>query len=230
MAYVCGMLGCVALLTLSTQQKTPLKNDLLIVALGGAYIVQMQLVDAILWTESGKGTALNRAATSIGQILVFTQPVVLYGLSIHFGRRRKIPPFLHISMVCYACLTLVCTWNAIRNRKRSLTNWNNESTRCFPDWDTGILDTKGVSKYVIGPMHMILLPTLAFYAMETSMLKLLHPLSLAGTLVASFAKFRKESVGRFWCYFAPFVYLPMAIPFLTRNSISSHAPLPHQFS
>ena len=119
------------------------------------------------------------SATTIGQIPGFFCAI----WSVHSTpTTEKIPRFLHLAMATYTCLTLICMWNTIKNGKQSVTDWNRTDTRCFPEWDTGISNTIGVSKYMIGPMHMIVLPTMAFFAVETPILRLLHPFSMAGTL------------------------------------------------
>jgi hypothetical protein len=61
-------------------------DTLKIVALFFLFVIQMQLVDFILWSSGPKCTSINKLTSNIGSILNHAQPVVLYSLVRYFNK------------------------------------------------------------------------------------------------------------------------------------------------
>lgn len=173
------------------------------------FIYVMQLYDYIFWNNLTKNN-INYIFTKIAMITNHLQPIIL-ALAIIYIKKDKLFNIEKISLASYTIIAIIYTiyyWNDINytlitdESKPSLYwEWN--------DKDGNIL------LYLLYLITMLLLLYYHFTFPSNIILIVLFILSF---LFSGFYYFKNKAVGRFWCYYAPFIiFIYSCLMFLYKN-------------
>ena len=187
--YLIGMFGSLLLY----KQNRPL---------GAFYmtVIQMQLIEFILWSCSTSCSRLNALATKAGIVINHLEPLVLYALVF-----QVLPLPVHAVAVLYALMTVKYTTIALR--KDLCTKVTPESAPHL-QWQWNYEDGNGL--YYV--MFLLFLVLLSVYGLPVD-LGVLHAFIVVLTFAFSKVVYgRQKATGAMWCFFAAFVpYILLAL-------------------
>lgn len=193
--YIVGMIGSYMLWT---QGQLPL-------AAFYATVVQMQLIEFVLWTTvpSIECSTMNSLATKAGIVINHAEPLVLYGV---LAATTTLPLGVHILAGLYACMTLKYTFRALAST--TCTRPSSECTRPSSECSDGHLQwtwnyQEGYGLHYI--LFLALLVALSVYGLPEP-LGMWHAGVVLITFMTSYHMYGTEkSVGALWCFFAAFI-------------------------
>lgn len=172
-------------------------------ALAGFYatVIQMQLVEFVLWTQQQGCSSLNAAATRAGILINHLEPLVLYGC---IAATTSLPVPVHILAALYTCMTLKYSWKVLSGPACTKTYSNHL------EWTWNYQDGYD--------LHYALFLALV---VSVSMYGIPQPVGTwhAGIVIVTFLISKhmygtEKATGAMWCFFAAFVpiVLVMLVP------------------
>lgn len=193
LTYILGMSGSLALYTRGDQ----------ILALFYATVVQMQLVDLVIWKYPACGT-VNTSATRAGILINHLEPLVLYAGIVALST-RTLPLGVHALVFWYTLYSLYYTTKALRGVTCTTVT---EESKPHLHWKWN--DMSGKQTHYT--LFLLVLVALSVYGLDSG---LSHALILLISFFMSFSVYQKrKSTGAMWCFLAAFVpWLLVLFPF-----------------
>jgi hypothetical protein len=192
--YVIGTIGTVAL------WKRGFKPE----AVFYAVVIQMQLIELVLWTTQPECGRVNRMATVAGILVNHLEPIALWLAIIYFS--RHLPSWLHGVLIVFILLTIWYTIGAIRSDGTACTR---VTTTSCPHLHWAWNRQAAYPYYYI--FFVLCLVLLSVYGLQPNGGK--HALLLLISYMVSFVIYEDtHSTGAMWCFAAAF--MPLVLLFL----------------
>jgi hypothetical protein len=175
------------------------------------WVVQMQLIEYILWMTQGGTTqgggnkeedgVVNEIATKLGVCINHLEPIVLW-IAIKMFSPKKLPVYIDAVMMVFLCLTVIYTRGVFQKDKQYTIVTPESSPHLHWKWTQGSYGRE----YYLG--FVCVLVMLSLYGLP-------HGRINAVMIITSFLISYKlygntHSVGAMWCFsasFAPWVLL-----------------------
>jgi hypothetical protein len=184
-------------------------NDYKIVALFFMFISLMQFYDAVFWKNppiDEEKKKINEKYTKIAMYINHLQPLVLAGLIYYY--KGSISSFSKKLLIVYTLVMLLYNHNA--SKKIKYTEITEQSSPSLY-WEWNALD--GAS--ILYGIYIFLFIILFMKDLGGNVGKLGVILTILTYVYSHFKYKKKNSIGRFWCYFAAFC--PLIFFFLYLN-------------
>jgi hypothetical protein len=163
-----------------------------------ATVVQMQLIEFVLWTtQSSIGcSTMNSLATKAGIVINHAEPLVLYGV---LAATTTLPLGVHILAGLYTCMTFKYTYKALAST--TCTTLPQNCTDGHLQWTWNYQEGYGLH-YIL---FLALLVSLSVYGLPEPM-GMWHAGIVLVTFIISYGMYGTDkSVGALWCFFAAFI-------------------------
>lgn len=201
LTYVVGLVGCSILFLDKNINYKP-------EALFLFWVVQMQLIEFVLWKNQPSGQLLginscntiNRYTSKIGLLINNSEPLILWIAIILFSK-KKLPVWLHGIMLLYMSSSVLynyniddsCTTTTVESLPHLKWKWNN-----------------GSYSFIFYTFFLLCCILLSIYGLE-------HGYHLAFVFLISFilsySIYKKtHAIGAMWCFFAAFA--PFLLPLI----------------
>ena len=191
LTYIIGITGCINLY---------FNLNLKIEAIFFAWVVQMQLIEYILWNNQSCNQ-LNINTTKLGIIINHLEPIILW-IAILLLSTHKLPEYVNMLMIIFTLVTIIYTKNVLLNKctltekKHLVWNWNHEKN----------------SNIYYG-FFIIMLNLLFINGVDNG--NILALLSTGSFFISKLLYTNEKSVGAMWCFFSAFA--PWIIPMVTSH-------------
>lgn len=201
--YILGLIGCYNIY---------INYDLKIEAIFLAWVVQMQLIEYILW-ENQSCNDINKNTTKFGVIVNHTEPIILW-IAILLLSSKQLPLFVNILMTGFVIVSIFYTQhyfdNSKINSKNKYTN-NSECSLVTPKSKPHILWPWNLEKHhdFYYLFFLLCLNILLINGIDHG-----YHLALLTTISFTISKIiytDKKVVGSMWCFIAAF--LPWVLPY-----------------
>ena len=187
LTYAIGMVGTIALWHHGFQPE----------AVFYGVVIQMQLIEFILWKTQPDCGRLNHAATLLGMVVNHLEPIALYLALIYFS--RPLPIWVHITMGVFVIVSIIYTATAMQQEEGTCTRVTPQSCpHLYWAWNT---HPEHARPYYI--FFLICLVLLSLYGLGD------HGRTNAVLLFVSFVVSHiiygsSHSTGAMWCFAAAF--------------------------
>ena len=186
-SYVVGLSNCYILF----------RRGYKIEALFYAYVIQMQLVEFLLWSNN-KCNGMNKNITKIGIGLNHLQPIVLYYIVLYYT--KNIPDYIHYLVVMYIVLNVMYFMHNYKLLHKCTIGIVNKK-----ELEWSIQYGKMTRFYFI---FVFMLAILCIVGMQKH--NYLNAFLLVFTFAISYVKYRdSKGVGTIWCIIA--AYIPLLL-------------------
>lgn len=194
--YITGIIGCVLLL----------RHNLYIEALFYFWVVQMQLIEFVLWNNQDCGI-INKVTSKIGLIFNHLEPIILW-IGVYLFSKKIIPEWVHYLLILYFILTLFYSYNVYNDDCTQVT----EASKPHLLW-----------KWNNGPYHiyyyiffLLSLNVLVIYGVDYGYhMAFLINLSF---IISSIIYNDSHTTGAMWCFAAAFA--PLITPLVYQINLS----------
>jgi hypothetical protein len=179
LTYLVGMIGCYLLFLESIPE-----------AIFLAWVIQMQLIEFILW-KNQPCNSINRSTSKIGMLINNSEPIVLW-LAIILFSKKNIPKWLHILMILYFIASIFYNYSIYDNCTIPSTTSSNLEWK----WNNG---NNSILFYAFFLVCCILL---SIYGLEYGY----HMASIfIVSFILSYSIYKNtHAIGSMWCFFAAF--------------------------
>jgi hypothetical protein len=194
--YILGLAGCYNLYV---------NYNYKIEAIFFAWIVQMQLIEYVLW-ENQSCNDINKSTTKIGVLVNHTEPIVLW-LAILFLSTKELPNYVNLLMIAFVIITIFYTKYVLDDNCTTVT----PSSSPHLMWKWNYQDYF----QIYYPFFLLCLNLLAINGIENG-----YYLAIIITLAFMISKIiydKKKVIGAMWCFIAAFV--PWAIPMIYESNM-----------
>lgn len=190
--YIIGMYGTYLLYN---KKNTNNENYNKIAALFFLCVIQMQLVEYILWNNQTCND-INKNITKIGIIINHLEPIILY-LGFLLYQKDYLTPFINNYMIIYIIITIIYTIS-IFNSKCSLVT---EISKPHIYWDWNY------KKYyeLYYSYFLLTLMILLYHITKTNKKYLFIFITIFSFSLSYLLYYDIKSVGSLWCFFAAFM-------------------------
>ena len=171
------------------------------------WVVQMQLIEYILWLNQGTTSkecgVINETATKLGVCINHLEPIVLW-IAIKMFSPKKLPVYIDVIMMVFLCLTVLYTRGVFKNSMtNSCTTVTLESSpHLHWKWTQG---SYGREYYLV---FLCVLVMLSLYGLPHGRI---NAVMIITSFLISYKLYGKtHSVGAMWCFsasFAPWILL-----------------------
>lgn len=186
-SYVIGMSSCYLLYA----------RDYKIEALFYAYVIQMQLIEFLLWSNNSCGI-VNKSITKVGILLNHLQPFILYVLILKYN--KKAPPYIHHLIIIYLITTLLYLSNNYQLVNKCTVGIPNKK-----ELQWSIQYSKSKKFYYL---FVFMITILFISCLEKH--KYINALLIVISYIISYYKyFDSKGVGTVWCVIA--AYIPLLL-------------------
>jgi len=173
-------------------------DSLKIVALFFLFVIQMQLVDFILWSSGPKCDSLNKLTSNIGSILNHSQLILLYALVRYFNKEGydKHKRLIDGLVIVYILALIVYTLTSMPISKCSEVSIDKHMK-----WHWNLGANSGI-------LYMIFIITLAglfYYGTKPPYNNTIGIISVLSYVYATLMYRKTWVVGSMWCWIAAFV-------------------------
>ena len=204
--YILGSISSILLL----QNKKP---SLKILGCFFLIVTQMQLVEFFLWSNN-KCNDANIQISTIGSILNFIQPIILYLAIIYYNKNitNEANKYLTIIICVYILVILIYCMNLFP------LNCSIVSKKSAPYFQWSWYTKYPAPNYKL-IMFPIALTLLLYFGLDKPYNKYLAFLTLISFILSYFIYKHKRAFGTIWCWFA--VFIPIGVLLTDKFIISS---------
>jgi len=194
--YITGIIGCLLLI----------RHELYIEALFYFWVLQMQLIEFVLWNNKDCGE-INKLTTKIGLVINHLEPIILW-IGVLLFSKKIIPEWIHYLMIIYFISTILYSSNVYKNDCTQVT----EESKPHLLWKWNLYPYQNY--YYL--FFLITLNILAIYGVEYGY----HMAFLVTTsfIISSVIYNKTNTIGAMWCFAAAFA--PLITPLVYQINLS----------
>jgi hypothetical protein len=170
-------------------------NSLKIVALFFLFVIQMQLIDFVLWSSGPKCTRVNVLTSNVGAILNHVQPIVLYALirALNKDEYKKHHKILDGLLTLYTIALIIYTVFVMPINKCSEVSLDKHMK-----WYWNL----GINSGLLYTIYLITLVSFFYYGIKPPYNKIIGIFAVISCIYASIRYRKSFVIGTMWCWMA----------------------------
>ena len=179
-------------------------------------VIQMQLIEFFLWSNN-KCNKINIKISTIGAILNFVQPIILYLAIIYYNKNitNENKKKVNIIILIYIILLFIYCFNLFPIGCTSV------SEKSFPylewSWFYKYVPNSALTLLAIFPLTLILL---LYFGLEKPYNLYLSIICILSFIVSFIIYKKKKAFGNLWCWFS--VFIPIGILITETNFFKTY--------